>query len=132
MAIEGPQAANQTYFDEGIKIFELAQNAYTLFLKQKPLEKRRLLNFLLSNCTWKHGELHAEFRQPFDILAVTAMEHARKKAAGVPSDQLFANWLPKRDSNRSALQSVQAADLKPENAGLRLKPPVISDVFHDI
>jgi hypothetical protein len=71
-AIESHQAANQTYFDEGIKIFELAQNAYSLFLRQKSLEKRRLLNFLLSNCTWKHGELHAEFRQPFYILAVKA------------------------------------------------------------
>jgi len=94
-AIESHQTANQTYFDEGIRILELAQNAYSLFVRQKPLKKRRLLNFLLSNCTWKGGELHGEFRQPFDIISVTAIEHDKNKAAGVPSDQLFDNWPPR-------------------------------------
>ena len=40
-----------------------------LFAQQEPREKRRLLNFLLSNCTWEDGEVTATFRQPFDLLA---------------------------------------------------------------
>jgi hypothetical protein len=39
--------------------------------RQHPREKRRLLNFLLSNCSWEDGEVVATFRQPFDFLAQT-------------------------------------------------------------
>jgi len=39
---------------------------------QEPREKRRLLNFLLLNCTWEDGKVVATFRQPFDMLAETA------------------------------------------------------------
>ena len=58
-----------TYLEEGVRLLELAQRAHRLFQKQEPREKRRLLNFLLSNCSWKGGELTAVFRQPFDMLA---------------------------------------------------------------
>jgi site-specific DNA recombinase len=52
--------------DEGVQLLELARNAQRLLAKQEPREKRRLLNFLLSNCTWEDGEVVATFRQPFD------------------------------------------------------------------
>ncbi|MDO8400514.1 MAG: hypothetical protein Q7T45_22095 [Bradyrhizobium sp.] len=55
-----------------MQLLELARNAQRLFAKQEPREKRRLLNFLLSNCTWEDGEVVATFRQPFDMLAETA------------------------------------------------------------
>ena len=42
----------QSYMDEGGQILELARNAQRLFKRQAPREKRRLLNFLLSNCSW--------------------------------------------------------------------------------
>ena len=45
------QEANQTYFDEGILLLELAQKAGKLFREQPAAEKRRLLGFVLSNCT---------------------------------------------------------------------------------
>jgi hypothetical protein len=44
----------------------------SLFERQPCREKRRLLNFVLSNCTWEDGEVVATFRQPFDLLAETA------------------------------------------------------------
>ena len=44
-----------------------------LLERQEPREKRRLLNFVLSNCTWENGEVVATFRQPFDMLAETAL-----------------------------------------------------------
>jgi hypothetical protein len=34
----------------------LAQQGYRLFKKQAPQEKRRLLNFVLSNSTWGSDE----------------------------------------------------------------------------
>jgi site-specific DNA recombinase len=66
--IRGHEDANQTYLDEGIRLLELAQKAGSLFRKQSAAEKRRLVGFVLSNCTWKHGRLTAEYRQPFDLL----------------------------------------------------------------
>jgi len=58
--------------DEGVQILELARNAQPLFQSQEPREKRRLLNFVLSNCTWEDGKV-ATFRQPFELLAETTM-----------------------------------------------------------
>jgi site-specific DNA recombinase len=66
--------------DEGVQLLELARNAQRLFAKQEPCEKRRLLNFLLSHCTWEDGEVVATFRQPFDLLAETAVAAARTGA----------------------------------------------------
>ena len=48
------------------KIRELARDAQRQFERQEPRQKRRLLNAVLSNCTWQDGEVVATFRQPFD------------------------------------------------------------------
>ena len=93
------QAADQSYIEDGARLLELAGRAHELFVKQPPVEKRRLLEALLSNCTWANGELHAEFRQPFDMIAVTAEEHRNKKAAGASSSDLLESWRGRRDSN---------------------------------
>jgi site-specific DNA recombinase len=69
--IERRQTADQSYLKEGVRILELARNAQPLFQKQELREKRRLLNFLVSNCSWKGGELTTVLRQPFDLLAET-------------------------------------------------------------
>jgi site-specific DNA recombinase len=48
--------------DEGVQLLELARKAQTLFDRQEPREKRRLRDFLPSNCTWEDGEVVATFR----------------------------------------------------------------------
>jgi site-specific DNA recombinase len=48
-----------------------------LFGQQVAREKRRLANFVLSNCTWENGEVVATFREAFDMLAETATNLAR-------------------------------------------------------
>jgi hypothetical protein len=58
--------------------------------KQEPREKRRLLNFLLSNCTWEDGDVVATFRQPFDLLAETAVSAVR--AAADETQKLRFGW----------------------------------------
>ena len=63
-----------------LRILELARNAQTLFERQPAREKRRLLNFVLSNCSWENGELLATFPQPFDLLADTTALAARSEA----------------------------------------------------
>jgi site-specific DNA recombinase len=91
-AIEEHQAANQTYLEEGIRLLELGRRAHELFEKQEPREKRRLLDFVLSNCIWKDGELQATFRQPFDLIIALTKAYEHKKAAGAASNGLFENW----------------------------------------
>ncbi len=92
--IEEHQDANQSYLDEGIWALELARRAPELFQKQEAREKRRLLKFLLSNCTWKNGELEVTYRQPFDTIVEKQREHEMKKAAHLTKSSLFDNWLP--------------------------------------
>jgi site-specific DNA recombinase len=79
-AIEEHQAANKDYLGAGIDLLELVSKAHQLFKTQKAREKRGLLRFALSNCTWKGGELQPTFRQPFDLLAHTCA--GMKKPAG--------------------------------------------------
>ena len=97
--IERHQSADQSYLEEGVWLFELAQNAQRLFAKQDAREKRRLLNFLVSNCSWQDGELTATLRQPFDLIAETTAIVANRKAAGEVSNGLFEIWRPREDSN---------------------------------
>ena len=88
------QQANQSYMEEGVLLLELANRAADLFEKQEPREKRRLLNFVLSNCTWANDKLTVEFRQPFNLLAVTNESWSKEKAAEGVSSGLSEIWLP--------------------------------------
>jgi len=98
-AIDERQATARSYLPEGVRLLELARRAPELFETQEPREKRRLLNFLLSNCSWKDGTLHAEFRQPFDMLAITATASRTDDACPGGIDAISKDWLLRRDSN---------------------------------
>ena len=98
--IERHQSADQSYLEDGVCLIELAQNAQRLFAKQEAREKRRLLNFLVSNCSWQDGALSVTFRQPFDLIAETTAIDAKRKAAGEVSNGLSEIWLPGPDSNQ--------------------------------
>src|SRR5262245_25212084 len=84
--IEQHQHANQTYLDEGAQLLELAQRATNLYEKQEMREKRRLLDFLFLNSTWKDGCLIPTYRKPFDMMAVTNEAYHKEKAARDTSD----------------------------------------------
>ncbi len=98
-AIQDHRQADQSYMEEGLALLELAGRAADLFEKQEPREKRRLLDFVLSNSTWANGVLTPVFRQPFDLLADAAAVTRSKKAAGTLSDGLHQDKLPGQDSN---------------------------------
>jgi site-specific DNA recombinase len=61
--IDRHQEADKSYMNEGVQILELARKAQQLFERQEPRQKRRLLNFLLSNCTWEDGGVVATFHR---------------------------------------------------------------------
>ena len=58
-----------TYAVTGEKILELAKNAVALYEKQPFAEQRRLLDTVLSNCTFDRGTLCPTYTKPFDLLA---------------------------------------------------------------
>ena len=78
------QQASHNYSATGSKILELCQSAYSLYSQQKPVEQRRLLKILLSNCTFDRGTLTPTYNKPFDLLA---------------EGNKTGNWLGGRDSN---------------------------------
>ena len=92
--IEQHHNANRSYFEEGTRLLELAQQAVTLYEKQEMEEKRRLLNFVFSNSTWKDGKLIPAYRKPFDLLALTNTAYQKEKAVSSKKDGLFEIWLP--------------------------------------
>ena len=98
--IDRHEAAEQSYMDEGVQILELASNAQKLFENQEPRQKRRLLNFLLSNCSWEDGEVVATFRQPFDLLAETNAIAADHMVAATAKSVKTEIWLPDLGSNQ--------------------------------
>src|SRR5712691_6833056 len=88
------EAADQCYLDEGVRLLELAQSAQRLFAKQEPHEQRRMLNFVLSNSTWKNDELSVTFRQPFDLIAQTATSGPCGEAGGGENPPGCPSWYP--------------------------------------
>ncbi len=93
-SMQDHQQANEAYLEGGVTLLELASHAADLFAQQPAKEKRRLLDFVLSNSTWKNGELTVEYRQPFDMIALEANECAQEKAAGLLSSDLHQKRLP--------------------------------------
>ena len=91
--IDRHEEAEQSYMDEGVRILELARNAQALFERQPAREKRRLLNFVLSNCSWEDGEVVATFCQPFDLLAETTAIAARSSAENNGNSSKNEIWL---------------------------------------
>ncbi len=101
-SIEDHQSANQSYMEEGIRILELASRAAELFEKQLAEEKRRLLNCVLKGASWQHGNLKADFRQPFDMLAKTSLSNSASDSMENPIEASTGEkeiWLPRMDSN---------------------------------
>ena len=68
----------------GEKILELAKHAGVLYKTQVPAEQRRLLETVLSNCTFDRGTLYPSYSKPFDLFV-------RGNETG--------NWRRERDSN---------------------------------
>lgn len=97
--IERHRTADDSYMDQGSQILNLAQNAHRLFAARPAKEKRSLLNFLLSNCTWKRGSLTVEFKEPFDMLAETVFAAAGVEAAEGTDSAKNEIWLGDVDSN---------------------------------
>ena len=101
-AIEDHRQANRTYIDAGVRLLELASRAHELFLKQEAAGKRDLLKFVISNSTWRDGQLSISYRPPFDLI-LEGVSQAVKNVPTNPSKGSpcanFDNWRRGWDSN---------------------------------
>lgn len=96
----------ESSWGEGIRILKLASRAAELFEKQPAEEKRPLLNCVLTGATWQHGNLKADFRQLFDILAKTARANSVSNFMENPIEASTGEkevWLPVMDTFRTVL-----------------------------
>ncbi len=69
--IDRHQAANNQYLDFGARILELAHRGPELFTSSKPEDKRKLLGFVVQNCTLNDGKVSFEYRELLGMLAVS-------------------------------------------------------------
>ena len=57
-----------------------------------------MLNLAYLNSSWAGGELAANFRKPFDMLAVSNQDHLKEKATFPEKSGLFDIWRPLADA----------------------------------
>jgi site-specific DNA recombinase len=69
---------------DAVKILELANKAYFLYVKQSPSEKAKLLNPVLSNCAIDAASVYPTYRTPFELI----FTHGKNEG-----------WRARRDSN---------------------------------
>ena len=69
---------------DAMKILELANKAYFLYVKQPPQEKAKLLRMVLSNCAIDAASIYPTYRKPFDVI----FQRTKNK-----------EWCARRDSN---------------------------------
>ncbi len=98
--VQSHQQASDTYHMDGVLLLELAQNARRLYESQPPHEKRRLLDILVSNCTWGGEEFKPTLKQPFDLIAKTNAKAKTALISRTSKTTATEIWLPETDSNR--------------------------------
>lgn len=91
--IEEHRTAGKDYLENGVRILELAQKAYSLYVMQDSFEKRKLLDLLYWNCTLEGGIAKGELRKPFDLIADGVAEEERLIKEKAPEKALNENWL---------------------------------------
>jgi site-specific DNA recombinase len=69
---------------DAVRILELANKAYFLYVKQSPAEKAKLLGLVLSNCAIDAASIYPTYRKPFDVIFASAKN---------------GEWRARRDSN---------------------------------
>jgi hypothetical protein len=72
MATQGLQQIGPDRILDSVRILELANKAYFLYLKQTPPEKAKLLKMVLSNCSIDAVNIHPTYRKPFDLIFMRA------------------------------------------------------------
>ena len=101
--IEEHTKAEGDYLENGARILELAQKAYSLYVTQDSWEQRKLLDLVHSNSVLKGGKVYMELRKPFDMLADGIVQEEKLRKEKAPEEAINKNWLPIRNPLRNVL-----------------------------
>jgi site-specific DNA recombinase len=86
--------AKSNYLEDGIRILELAQDAYRLYIWRKPSEQRKILDMILSNPKLKDGKIETELNELFKVLADGAEREEEMRAENASKTAIDEIWLP--------------------------------------
>ena len=89
--------------DTALRIFELANRAYDLFIRQDPSQQRVLLDLVTSNCKLFEDHVEADYRKPFDILVELAKAGTETPSGSGDPEGVHPVWSGMPDSNRRPL-----------------------------
>ncbi len=90
LALKALDEAKPDRILDGLRILEVANKAYFLYLKQDPTEKAKLLRMVLSNCLLDSASVYPTYRKPFDLILGAAKTR---------------EWYARGDSNTRPLAS---------------------------
>jgi site-specific DNA recombinase len=115
--VDRHQQADESYMEEGVQILELARNAQRLFAKQEPREKRRLLNFVLSNCSWEGLGHPGPANDPYSVRRRAFFFRRSSGSADLASAPLPAASLPTRRRDDAAVRRFYFLPRKQQDRG---------------
>ena len=90
IAIQGLEEIKPERVLDSVRILELANKAYSLYVRQNSMERAQLLRIVLSNCSLDAASVYPTYRKPFDLICGAA------KTGG---------WYARGDSNTRPLAS---------------------------
>jgi hypothetical protein len=75
LALQGLEHQSPEKILDGVRILELANKAYFLYLRQPPAEQGKLLRIVVSNCKVDATSVYPTYRKPFDVI----FQHAKNE-----------------------------------------------------
>ncbi len=91
--IEEHRNAGEDYLENGVRILELAQKAYSIYVTQDSWEKRKILDLIHSNSVLKGGKVYMELRKAFDMIADGVVQEEKLRREKAPEEAINNNWL---------------------------------------
>ena len=92
--IEEHRNAGKDYLENGVRILELAQNAYSIYVTQDSWEKRKFLDLVHSNSILKGGKVNMEMKKAFEMIADGVAQEKKLIREKAPIEAINKNWLP--------------------------------------
>jgi site-specific DNA recombinase len=90
MATQGLEEIEPERVLNSVRMLELANKAYSLYVRQNSMERARLLKMVLSNCHLDAASVYPTYRKPFDLICEAAQT---------------GGWYARGDSNTRPLAS---------------------------
>jgi len=100
------QSADENYIEQGIRLIEIARNAYQFFHRKDQPIRAELVRFIFPNSNLRDGKVEPVFKPPFDIIWKLAQEARKykpshKKEAAEDLSTACPNALPLLDQFRT-------------------------------